>query len=437
MFKIFDKLEKFSIEPNTFKSIIVGLSFGLPLVDFIYLYTLQSSNLSNMVTILTSIFTVLITFISIIFVYFNCFNQTLSDKLSELLHKIEYFSNTYTNVDKKKQNHQFNPKISNHQFENAFDYLKLLFYKYKTIYAKNEDRILSINRLYTFCKIISFLAILILIIDFIIINILPLFIIISFTAILIFNLIVTKKIIALNYISFPSPQQLLTPSTVLDEQFCNIYELNRYLPIKLFHVSTSFLIGDLSDYLNNIKNEKSKEAYKNNSKYSENDKNYLILYSLLPFKLNNISLTYNYNPLEGSQFIDRDSLNIDITPNPCVIENLSLELKHENILFIPRPIVDDFKEKKFSYYQKRIKSEGENAISDIDDIDIDINEIKKNLSDYITLTIFFDNNEKFECLYLISKIISSQSFLFYAPTVINPSNPNTKLKSDTQDIFLV
>ena len=422
MSKIFDKFKKHFIKFKSyiFSFVIIVIACCLPIIDYIYLYTIDSSNTSNIVTIFTSIFTVLVTFISIIFVYFNFFDNSISEKLANQLHEIEYFAYTFTNVELKKANHTFNPKNNNYPYKEYYECLESCFSKYSDLYNSLESKSKLMYKLYKLCILTSVLAIILLIIDFLIIKIFPILTITLLSIIFSSNLYLIKKVIKRdedNKNLFPSPDELLTPSTILNEKLCKIYNLEKKLPLKLFHVSTSFLVRNLTEI-------QDKELLNSlNSKYPYNNKNYLYLKSILPFKIKNIKLFYHYDSFttsnQNNNNNDTDNNGKPLEDKVILANNNQIELSKNNRIFIPHPIINDYEKKKMILKNKLQKPK----TRDDDKI------LMNSLDDIIILKIFLKQDEQVDFYYRISSIISSSRYLFYAPTYIYENNKHEEIQT--------
>lgn len=279
-------------------------------------------------------------------------------------------------------------------------------------------------KLYKLCILTSVLAIILLIIDFLIIKIFPILTITLLSIIFSSNLYLIKKVIKRdedNKNLFPSLDELLTPSTILNEKLCKIYNLEKKLPLKLFHVSTSFLVRNLTEI-------QDKELLNSlNSKYPYNNKNYLYLKSILPFKIKNIKLFYHYDSFttsnQNNNNNDTDNNGKPLEDKVILANNNQIELSKHNRIFIPHPIINDFQNKKNILKNKLQEPKTWDEYMNED------KKIRNSLDDVIILKIPLSPDEQVKFYYRISSIISSPNYLFYAPTYIYENNKHEEIQT--------
>ena len=361
------------------------------LSEILYFQNTQQSNISNIVAILMGIFTALITFISILFVYFNFFNKSNASKLLDILYKIENFTYIFVNVEAKQKNNTFHKETYFDSNKNSFQYLKSFISEYNYEYNKLNKKNKFLKNLLYFNITVTILAICVIIISLYIINFYPKTVIVLLPAILIYNLYLTKQIIEFDNDTnlFPTPKILLTPTESLNEQFCNIYCLNKHLPSNIFHVATSFYVAQIKDLPEELKS----NYYKDN-KYSSNKDNYIMMYSLFPFTLDALKLTYS------STLNKCISITAFIYPTT---DNGNITLSVYNRQFIKFPIINAYNENRFD--------------------------------DNITISILKNHEEICTCYYQLARNISNPGYCFYAPTHIFFNDSKTSSEIEKKNFY--
>lgn len=230
---------------------------------------------------------------------------------------------------------QKNPQ---YKYKAPFAILSSYFGQYQQEYNTLENNYKFLSLLFYANCLISAFAFLILITVFAIVNYLNIFstaISVIIFLLLAFNCYLSERTLSevKGGFKFPSPQDLLTPDYVLDEYCSEIFGINKYLPLILFHTSTSIVIRPTDELINNTQIKDKKIDLKQT-------KFYIMINSCLKFNLNYLKIQYS-NFYETFEKIIFQQTNI-------------YEHSYKIALFPAYEVVDQFQHFCINYFYEHV-----------------------------------------------------------------------------------
>lgn len=272
--------------------------FGLTnFLSFTYSNIKFSTNFiynDNVITIITSVFSSVIALISIIFLYYSFIKKSSIKILSDILLKIEEHCELFRLKNNKQKEAteiaQILQKNPQYTYKAPFAILSSYFGQYQQEYNTLENNYKFLSLLFYANCLISAFAFLILIAVFAIVNYLNIFstaISVIIFLLLAFNCYLSERTLSevKEGFKFPSPQDLLSPDYILDKYCSEIFGINKYLPLILFHTSTSIAIRPTSEIKDNPCLQGRKDDF-NKIKF------YIMINSCFEFHVKNIHIHY-------------------------------------------------------------------------------------------------------------------------------------------------
>lgn len=242
----------------------------------------QNPNQNNdYITIFMGVFAALTTFITIILVYYDKKQINKTNELSSILSTInKTVDEIILNLLKKQENYS------------TYDNLQLNMYRYIDLYTGCNNNLKSTNilsnvNIFLLSNVFTSLYFSIFFASINILDIQNLFLIVSMTVIILSVAFISYESFKENenFLALPSPNDILTPTNIIDILTCRKYVISKYLPMKLFYIGTKIIVKTNTDKFNKLLQRKTTFYH---------PKNHMLLLFLFKYNIdiNKIHFTY-------------------------------------------------------------------------------------------------------------------------------------------------